>query len=178
MRSNAGRILVLGWAAALAATACKPFPDVNPGRLRIARVMAVDVGLSEEPQVSAEDPGNDVTLADVPVNFTVLRVEFNRPLDGSTVLADPADCGASSNVQVTVRDAGGAVVAQESQLCYSPNGFEPAIDLTLLAPSADGPAPVEQLEPGFQYTLTATGVRDQDGNSLDFSVTLQAASAP
>jgi hypothetical protein len=187
MKARAEEMLrAMGWMGALASigalAACNPFPKDEAGPLRIDRVMAVDLAVDREPVTSSERPGTAVALDGVPLNDALIRIEFNRTLDPSSVQRDPAGterCRPASNIAVditstTATPAGYHPRAVQAQVCYSPNGFAPAIVVQPALPGC-GPVPLGTLEPGLQYRISAKGVRDLAGNALDFTVTVTAA---
>jgi len=195
MNAQADRFLrAMGWMGALAGVAtlagCDPFPKHEAGPLRIEWVMAADLAgpvaashyAAQPPVMSSERPGTDVALVGVPLNDAVIRIEFNRSLDVASVQRDPAGtefCRPASNITVSITPtaatpAGYKPQAVQAQVCYSPSGLAPAI-VVQPARAGCGPVAVGTLEPGLQYRISAKGIRDLQGGSLDFTVTVTAA---
>jgi hypothetical protein len=162
---------------ALAAAACDRFRGVDRGPPRILRAMAYDATTTLPPVVTPDYPDpSDMRLAGVPLEHARFRIEFSKPLDGSTIqLEAGADlCAPSPNVSLA-RDGAPAT----AEVCYEPGGTSPSITISPATPTCrDGaalPGPDGTLGSGSTYVVTGTGVRDLDGHALDFRLTIVAA---
>lgn len=176
------RVAVLAAMTALAA-GCDKYIQPDTSKPAILRVVATDVNSDttlgppvETPAQTADNPGNNVTMQ-VPANFSNIRVYFTKVVDGSTIqqpggaLCVPA---ANTTISVTAKDSAGTPDPnfQTASVCYDPAG--PAILIQPATNVCGGPAPSgDYLHAGITYTIGGT-VKDHQGNSLDFTVTITA----
>ncbi len=167
------------------------FRSADTSTLKVVRVVAFDNTNATNRPVVVENPGPTATLDAVPAELGALRVDFSRTLDGKTVQVNPGStlCTPSSNIHVTKTSADPAVDpvdltgAGATSVCYNPGGTNPNIIITLeSSPTCAGPNPNVPanggplgIEPGATYVVTATGVKDLNGGSVDFTVTVKGA---
>jgi hypothetical protein len=196
MTNRTNRWLLSGLAlAALAATACDPFPAANKEPPKVVRVMAYDRYL--DPAIIVETPDADGGYTITGINIgrpdaatateparwfgTSLLIQFNKMMDPLSIQSQATQTGPSaSNIDACVPAAGititGPVEAGVTRwlACYNPSqpdataGGQMIIWKALLANGTDTRA--SRLPAGATITVTGT-VRDQDGHPLPIKLT-------
>jgi len=179
--------------AVIGATGCDKYLEPSTAKLAIVRAIAVDQMQTNAPAASAENPGTTVTLNQVPLYDSVFRVYFNRPLKGSDVEVNPnpdkAFCTPSDKVTFqAIKSDGSQDASVKAEICYDPAGpavvVRPAVQTCLgfETPSSlyavrfeDDPQWYQNNLNGYSYVVKGTGLRDSDGNALDFTVTYKIA---
>ena len=197
------RIAVTIAAALLAATGCGDrFRSADTSPPRIVEVILVD----QDGAVPAREvipAGNDVLVTDVPLNLSRIRVRFSKPVDGSTIQRDPnpvlngsepggnlLPLGCTPAANVEVMQAGGSSASTfAASVCYDPSGPDMVVEPATA--TCGGPVPAAAygsaasstaggfptLERGATYLIRASGVKDQQGNAISFTVTVVTSTA-
>jgi hypothetical protein len=164
---------------AFAASACDPFAEPDNSKPTILRVMAQDPDKVHVPVESGDLPGTTVVLQDVPVHHSIVRIFFNKVMDGSTIQANASAefCAPAQNIVVTAVDGGGTPVpAYFAEVCWDPSG--PSIVVKAASQTCAGLEPTKELlDYGYTYTIVGTGVRDHSGNTIDFNVQVKPTTA-
>ncbi len=201
----AGRAaLAAAVAALLAATGCDDrFRSADASPPRVVAILLADQD-GAVPAREVVPSGSDTRVADVPLNLARIHVRFSKPMDGSTIQRDPdpmangsepggnllpLGCAPAANVEVTQEGGSGAGTFAAS-VCYDPTGpdmiVEPAVATCggpvpatayRAAAASSTAAGVPALDRGATYTIRATGVRDQQGNAISFSVVVATSSS-
>ena len=189
----------------LALAGCDRFRSADTSAPRIVNVILADQNGAVPPREIVPS-GDDIRITAVPLDLSRIRVRFSKTLDGSTVQQSPtptsgggdsggnlipASCSPASGIEVTETDAAGAPVAGfAASVCYDPSGpdivIEPAVDTCggPVAASAFQSAAASATTGGFPslargatYAVRATNVRDHDGNSISFALTITTSAA-
>lgn len=196
MNPRMNRILVGVLAGAgLLTASCNPFPEATKGSPQIVRALVFDSapGDGQDPVSEAVLTGGTYLVSNAyqgSYGFTyagaarpgkrvglAVEVEFNKPLDGATVQATPADCTpALGSFTFPTAAAGEAWYA-----CYNPGNPDVTVGGTIIffksqtTPASRKNDPrIAVYEAATQYHITGT-VKDQDGNAVGVDVTFNTS---
>jgi hypothetical protein len=163
-------------ALAFGSVACDPFPEAPGGDPAIVRVVTYGGSLGTSNTVETVTGGNTVT-SDLAEPDSIIRVQFNKPMDGSSIQLYPqynADGtpfvppgGADPCTPATAFDVSDFPAG--TLVCYDPSS------------STDGGSaviyPGAELAYGTTYNVAGT-VRDYEGKSLTLNVSVTVDPRP
>lgn len=155
---------------------------------RIWSVHVVDQRSFHPSVDSSLSPGASVTISDVPIENSIIRIELDGAVDPTSVTTGTGlFCTPTSNITVSAVDSGGTPISGfVAEVCASAN----VIEVRPAVATCDGPEPFDLnrstvtrdlranypgLLHGAQYTIAATGVRGSVSGTINFSVTVKAA---
>ena len=187
----------------LASAGCDRFRSSDESAPRLVAIFLADPS-GAVPAREVIPSGEEVRITDVPLNLSRVRIRFSKPVDGSTIQQAPnpvvsgtepagnllpLGCAPAANVEVTQSGGSGAATFTAS-VCYDPSGPDMVVDPAVA--TCGGPVPSSAfraaaasstaggfpaLDRGATYTIRATGVKDQQGNTISFRVDLAASSS-